>query len=124
MFQISKRQLAISFLIVVFTLGIVSPACAKLWDGEQMSVLEICTSKGIQKIAVNGEELPSGGQSSDKDGCTFCQTYNAALTSVDINFVLENVKYQLPEITAQDRLIAGLTTTKPYTTGPPSILLS
>ncbi len=124
MFQISKRQFSISLLIAVFALGIVSPACAKLWGGGAISVLEICTSQGIERIALNGEELPADEKTSTGDHCPFCQTYNAALTSGDVSVSLKAISYELPEITAQDRLISGLTITKPHQTGPPLFLLS
>lgn len=77
------------FVLFAFLAGIIAPACGFAWGGKY-SVVEICTTEGIESRVVQGEERPSKPHASEQ--CQFC-------------FAHANLKIFLPDVAAHEAII-------------------
>lgn len=70
------------FVLFSFLIGIIAPACGFAWGGKY-SVIEICTTEGIESRVVKGEQQPTKPHASEQ--CQFC-------------FAHANLKSFLPDV--------------------------
>lgn len=70
------------FVLFAFLVGIIAPACGFAWNGKY-SVIEICTTEGIESRVVKNDEQPEKSHISEQ--CQFC-------------FAQANLKSFLPEV--------------------------
>ena len=81
------------FVAFAFLTGILAPACGFSWGGKY-SVVEICTTEGIeQRVVDNGQQPDNNGDPTPtmKDNCAFC-------------FASANVKFFAPENISLEKL--------------------
>ena len=76
------------FILLAFVLGIIAPACGFAWGGKY-SVVEICTTDGIENRVVENEEQEHTPSMSED--CAFC-------------FASANVKDFLPNHNAIEKI--------------------
>ena len=88
-------------IILTFTLGIIAPACGFSWSKNKTNFIEICTSNGIEKIALNSNEppqTPSQG-APHQEQCPFCFAHTHltadlnAFETTTINFTFTSNQY-------------------------------
>lgn len=68
--QIMTQKLHI-LVLIAFLAGIIAPACGFMWGG-QYSVIEICTTDGIESRVVMNEGQQNSPHQNMQDQCEFC----------------------------------------------------
>lgn len=110
------------FVLLTFVLGFLGPACNFLWGG-QYSVVEICTTFGIEKRVVQNDEQPDEPSSAKKE-CPFCfQSANMAFGDVTSPSgwlpVSSSHDFELPPVSDFETKSAYLL---PQPRGPPALI--
>lgn len=116
-----KRVLYI-IMLIAFVGGVIAPACGFAWGGKY-SIIEICTSQGIEMKIV-----PQDGQSNDmpamSDQCQFCFASANITASIVSERQIEKIAYQAERIKFQRYAIIvlsrGIDDTSPR--GPPALV--
>jgi len=85
-----------AFVLFIFVLGILAPACDFLWGGN-LSVIEICTSNGIERQVVPADDNQSpADQKAKADQCPYCfQGTNLAFLNT-APVIINPVSWQKP----------------------------
>jgi len=118
------RQATLSLIILSFMLGFIAPACGFMWGG-QYSVIEICTTQGIeQRIVLNDTNptQPNHDHEQSTEECEFCYK-NANLGSylLNSNIITALIFEQKTKITfARQNKLAEALSTVHLARGPPS----
>lgn len=66
----TKRSAHI-LILIAFVMGVLAPACGFSWNGK-FSLVEICTTEGIEMKVVENGSSPNTPQHQASDDCQFC----------------------------------------------------
>lgn len=108
-------------VLLAFLTGIIAPACGFMWGGNY-SVIEICTSNGIENRVIANDDQPSTPQTQDQ--CEFCFT-SANLTAflmpegrhTKIAYAAEKIRFEQYEDIVLTRFQTNISSR-----GPPSFI--
>lgn len=96
------------FILLAFVMGIIAPACGFAWGGKY-SVVEICTTDGIESRVVENEEQEHAPSMSED--CAFCfasaniKSFLPHHNAVEkIHFSAEKIRFQQFEIVYLSRI--------------------
>jgi hypothetical protein len=92
--QIMRAFLHI-LVLVAFLGGIIAPACGFLWGGN-FSVIEICTTNGIENriVADNQDSNDTAPNHQKTDNCQFCFTQAHLASQLVPVIIFESVFFQ------------------------------
>jgi len=101
-------------VLTTFLVGVLAPACGFSWGpngGGQYSVVEICTTQGIESRVVQNEEEPTNNPINYEEQCQFCfssANLNALIPDLQAFethlFVFEKARFHDYEIILLSRL--------------------
>jgi hypothetical protein len=112
-----------SLVLLCFLVGVLAPACGFSWGGKY-SVVEICTSQGIEQRVVNADDSDTPTAPTMSEDCQFCfASANMKaflpndLSLVTIGFVAEKQRFAFYTLT-----VLSLTTSHEEPRGPPALV--
>lgn len=92
-----------TFVLIAFLAGIIAPACGFAWGGK-FSVVEICTTEGIEQRLVENDQQDGEHVPSAENDCLFCfQTANfsgflpEAIVS-DVSYIVREEVFKRDEL--------------------------
>jgi hypothetical protein len=105
------------FVLLAFLAGIIAPACGFAWGGKY-SVVEICTTKGIESRIVENNQQPD--KSHYEEQCQFCFSQGNLNPLLPHNqnietafFINEKIKFRHYEVIFQSHLTQDNTARAP-----------
>ena len=113
-------------ILIAFLTGVIAPACGFSWNGK-FSLVEICTTEGIEMKVIDNNSAPSGPstphQQASKD-CQFCFQNNHVTAHITAIQMIESPIFTLTKniLNTHDILYRQILSQYHTARGPPSVV--